>query len=196
MKGFDYVEAVILAVVVAVLASARRRFRRRASLIEQHFSGAWIAAFMMVLATAGWLVLFAYRHVPYDNELWWQFAFQASAPRSLRALVVAVMLAATTGCGACCDRRRRRFSAPQPADLQAVVGLIAQGDDTTANLALLGDKNLLFNKERTACIMYQASGSSWVAMGDPIGPAEPGEALAWEFLENCDGMAVSPVFIR
>ncbi len=196
LKGFDYVEAVILAVVVAVLASARRRFRRRASLIEQHFSGAWIAAFMMVLATAGWLVLFAYRHVPYDNELWWQFAFQASAPRSLRALVVAVMLAATYGLWRVLRPAPPAFSAPQPADLQAVVGLIAQGDDTTANLALLGDKNLLFNKERTACIMYQASGSSWVAMGDPIGPAEPGEALAWEFLENCDGMAVSPVFYQ
>ena len=62
-------------------------------------------------------------------------------------------------------------------DLERVAELIEQGEDTTANLALLGDKNLLFNKERTACIMFQSSGSSWVAMGDPIGPAELGEAL-------------------
>jgi phosphatidylglycerol lysyltransferase len=89
-----------------------------------------------------------------------------------------------------------RFSAPREADLERVTELIEQGEDTTANLALLGDKNLLFNKDRTACIMYQSSGSSWVAMGDPIGPAELGEALAWEFLEDCDGMAVSPVFYQ
>jgi phosphatidylglycerol lysyltransferase len=80
--------------------------------------------------------------------------------------------------------------------LECVAELIEKGEDTTANLALLGDKNLLFNKDRTACIMFQSSGSSWVAMGDPIGPPELGEALAWDFLEDCDGMAVSAVFYQ
>jgi phosphatidylglycerol lysyltransferase len=74
--------------------------------------------------------------------------------------------------------------------------LIENVDDTTANLALLGDKNLLFNSDRTAFIMYQVSGHSWVAMGDPVGPPEVSEPLAWEFLENCDVMAVSPVFYQ
>jgi len=45
LKGFDYEEATVLAMVVIMLASARSRFRRRASLIEQHFSTAWVAAF-------------------------------------------------------------------------------------------------------------------------------------------------------
>ena len=65
-----------------------------------------------------------------------------------------------------------------------------------ANLALLGDKNLLFNEDRTAFIMYQASGSSWVSMGDPVGPPAAYEPLVWAFIENCDGMAVSPVFYQ
>src|SRR5277367_4856587 len=39
LKGFDYEEAIVLAVVVIALASARERFRRRASLIDQHYSG-------------------------------------------------------------------------------------------------------------------------------------------------------------
>jgi phosphatidylglycerol lysyltransferase len=196
LKGFDYEEALVLAVVVAMLASARERFRRRASLIEQQYSGAWIVAFCIVLATAGWLVLFAYRHLPYDNELWWQFAFQASAPRSLRASLLAVLIAAAYGLWRVLRPAPPRFSAPQAADLERVAGLIENGEDTTANLALLGDKNLRFNKDRTACIMFQSSGSSWVAMGDPIGPPALGEALAWEFLEDCDGMAVSPVFYQ
>ena len=196
LKGFDYEEATILGLVVILLTSARTRFRRRASLIEQHYSSAWIVAFFLVLFTAGWLVLFAYRHIPYDNEMWWQFAFHASAPRSLRASLLAVMIAAAYGLWRVLRPAPPRFSAPREADLERVAELIEQGEDTTANLALLGDKNLLFNKERTACIMYQSSGSSWVAMGDPIGPAELGEALAWEFLEDCDGMAVSPVFYQ
>ena len=196
LKGFDYEEATILALVVIMLASARSRFRRRASLIEQHYSTAWVAAFFLVLAMAGWLVLFAYRHLRYDNELWWQFAFQASAPRSLRASLLAVMIGAAYGLWRVLRPAPPRFSAPKRADLECVASLIEKGEDTTANLALLGDKNLLFNKDRTACIMFQTSGNSWVAMGDPIGPPELGEELAWEFLEDCDGMAVSPVFYQ
>ena len=196
LKGFDYEEAIILGVVVIMLVSARMRFRRRASLIEQHYSSAWIVAFFLVLLTAAWLVLFAYRHLPYDNEMWWQFAFHASAPRSLRASLLAVVIAAAYGLWRVLRPAPPRFSAPQEQDLECVAGLIAKGEDTTANLALLGDKNLLFNKDRTACIMFQTSGNSWVAMGDPIGPAELGESLAWDFLEYCDSMAVSPVFYQ
>ena len=196
LKGFDYEEATILAVVVIMLTSARSRFRRRASLIEQHYSTAWIAAFFLVLLMAAWLVLFAYRHLPYDNELWWQFAFEASAPRSLRASLLAVMIGAAYGLWRVLRPAPPRLSAPKKADLECVAQLIEKGEDTTANLALLGDKNLLFNKDRTACIMFQTSGNSWVAMGDPIGPPELGEELAWEFLEDCDGMAVSPVFYQ
>jgi phosphatidylglycerol lysyltransferase len=196
LKGFDYEEATVLSMVVILLTVARTRFRRRASLIEQHYSSAWIVAFFLVLLTAGWLVLFAYRHLPYDNELWWQFAFHASAPRSLRASLLAVLIAAAYGLWRVLRPAPPRFSVPREADLACVAVLIEKGEDTTANLALLGDKNLLFNQERTACIMFQSSGSSWVAMGDPIGPTELGEALAWEFLEDCDGMAVSPVFYQ
>lgn len=196
LKGFDYEEATILSLVTIMLASARSRFRRRASLIEQHYSGAWIAAFFLVLLMAGWLVLFAYRRLPYDNELWWQFAFHASAPRSLRASLLAVMIGGAYGLWRVLRPAPPRFSAPTRADLECVAALIEGGQTTTDNLALLGDKNLLFNKERTACIMFQSSGNSWVAMGDPIGPAQLGEELAWEFLEECDGMAVSPVFYQ
>jgi phosphatidylglycerol lysyltransferase len=196
LKGFDYEEATILALVVVVLVLARTRFRRRTSLIEQQYSGPWIVALFLVLVTAAWLVIFAYRHVPYGKELWWEFAFHASAPRSLRASLLAAVIAAAYGLWRLLRPAPPRPSAPTTEDLQRAAAVIAGVCDTTANLALLGDKNLLFNKERTAFIMYQMSGHSWVAMGDPVGPPEVSEPLAWEFLESCDVMAVSPVFYQ
>jgi phosphatidylglycerol lysyltransferase len=196
LKGFDYEEATILSAVVVMLFLARGRFRRRTSLAEQHYSGPWIVALCLVLFTAAWLVIFAYRHLPYGNELWWEFAFQASAPRSLRASLFAAVIAAAYGLWRLLRPATRPMSAPSEADMQRVTEMIAEVDDTTANLALLGDKNLLFNVERTAFIMYQVSGHSWVAMGDPVGPPEACETLAWQFLENCDLMAVSPVFYQ
>jgi phosphatidylglycerol lysyltransferase len=196
LKGFDYEEATILTAVVIVLVSARGRFQRRASLIEQHYSGPWIIALCMVLLMAAWLVIFAYRHVPYDSQLWWEFAFQASAPRSLRASLLAAVIAAAYGLWRLLRPAPPPRSMPGEADMGRAAALIAAGEDTVANLALLGDKNFMFNAERTAFIMYQVSGNSWVAMGDPVGPAEASEALAWDFLEHCDVMAVSPVFYQ
>ncbi|MDP9082605.1 MAG: bifunctional lysylphosphatidylglycerol flippase/synthetase MprF [Pseudomonadota bacterium] len=196
LKGFDFEEAVVLAVVVVLLVSARERFMRRGSLIEQHYSGPWVFALLLVLGTAAWLVVFVYRHVPYGNELWWQFAFHASAPRSLRASLLAVMIAAAYGLWRLLRPETRPVSAPTEAEIECAAALIAVGDDAASNLALLGDKSLLFNQDRTAFIMYQVSGSSWVAMGDPVGAPALREPLAWRFLEMCDGMAVSPVFYQ
>jgi phosphatidylglycerol lysyltransferase len=196
LKGFDFEEATILGAVAVLLVSARARFRRRASLIEQRFSGPWIIAVLLVLGVAVWLVLFAYRHVPYEKDLWWQFAFEASAPRSLRALLLAAMIAAAYGMWRLLRPSRQPMAAPQKDDLEQAEVLIANAHDSNANLALLGDKHLMFNADRTAFIMYQESGGSWVCMGDPVGPAMECEPLAWEFLERCDGMAVSPVFYQ
>jgi phosphatidylglycerol lysyltransferase len=196
LKGFDYEEATTLGVVVIVLVLARDRFLRRASLIEQHYSGSWIVALLLVLITVAWLVIFANRHVPYDNQLWWQFAFHASAPRSLRASLLAAVIAAAYGLWRLLRPATLPKSAPRAADLERVATLIADVDDTTANLALLGDKAFLFNAERSAFIMYQATSHSCVAMGDPVGPIEVCEPLAWEFLERCDVMAVAPVFYQ
>ena len=112
LKGFDYEEAIVLSVVAVLLVSAHARFGRRASLIEQRFSGPWILAVLVVLGAAVFLVLFAYRNVPYGKELWWQFGFEASAPRSLRALMLATVVAAAYGLWRLLRPSRPRFLPP------------------------------------------------------------------------------------
>ncbi len=196
LKGFDYEAATILGAVAVILVSARARFRRRASLIEQRFSISWVVAVLLVFGAATSLVMFAYRHVPYSNQLWWQFAFEAPAPRSLRGLVLAIMIAAVYALWRLLRPSKPPILPPSGADLERAAVIIQNAHDTSANLALLGDKNLLFNEDRTAFIMYQASGSSWISMGDPVGPPAAYEPLVWTFIENCDGMAVSPVFYQ
>jgi phosphatidylglycerol lysyltransferase len=196
LKGIDYEEATVLGAVVSVLVAARGRFSRRASLIEQRFSGPWIAALLLVLLGAGWLVGFTYRHVPYANDLWWQFAVEAQAPRSLRALLLAVMLAAAYALWRLLRPQQPVARMPGAGDLERAAEFIAAGPDTAANLALLGDKNLLFDDQHGGFLMYQVSGNSWVVMGDPVGTSAAREALAWRFFEDCDRMAATPVFYQ
>ena len=196
LKGFDYEEATILALVDGLLIMARTRFNRRASLIDQRFSGPWIVAVVLVLGVALWLVILAYAHVPYANSLWSEFAFEADAPRSLRALLVAALLAGAYGLWRLLRPAPPTFVPLTPEDYERASRLIAENSDTTANLALLGDKNLLFDATGTAFIMYEVSGSSWVAMGDPVGSVAACEQLAWVYLEQCDRVAASPVFYQ
>jgi lysylphosphatidylglycerol synthetase-like protein (DUF2156 family) len=44
LKGFDYEEAVVLAVMLGVLLPCRRHFYRQASLLSQRFTPGWIVA--------------------------------------------------------------------------------------------------------------------------------------------------------
>ena len=90
LKGFDYEEAGVLAIILALLVPSKRHFYRKASLLAGHFSPGWITAVVLALAGSLWLVLFSYKHVAYSNDLLWQFAFTADAPRSLRGIVGAV----------------------------------------------------------------------------------------------------------
>ena len=87
LKGADYEEAAILALVLAALVSARRYFTRGARILERPLSTSWIAAILTAIAASVWLGLFAYRHVAYASDLWWRFEVDANAPRFLRATV-------------------------------------------------------------------------------------------------------------
>lgn len=186
LKGFDYEEALILSGVLAVLIPARDQFRRHASLLHEPFSAGWFIAIGVVVVSSLWLGLFAFRHIPYDDQLWWQFTLHGDAPRFLRASVGVFVAAAAFGMARLMRPASALPQAPRPEDLRRAEELVAQSDRTYASLALLGDKALLFHPTGAALIMYGVSGRSWVAMGDPIGDPSLFADIAWEFRELAD----------
>ncbi len=97
LKGFDYEEATLLALVLVVLWTARPGFDRRARFFDTRFSASWIAAVAAALVSSVWLGLFAFQHVDYSNELWWQFALHGEASRFLRASIGAAIVVALFG---------------------------------------------------------------------------------------------------
>ena len=117
----------MLAAGVVGGVSARGRFRRRASLREQQDSAPWVIALFLGLATVAWLVVFANRHVPYGNELWWQFAFHASEPRSLRASLFAAVIAATYGLWRLLRPVPPPMTAPSESGMEGVAARTAVG---------------------------------------------------------------------
>ncbi|HEX3844672.1 MAG TPA: bifunctional lysylphosphatidylglycerol flippase/synthetase MprF [Steroidobacteraceae bacterium] len=196
LKGLRYEEAIVLALVLAVLALGRRAFYRPTAILDERFSPAWIASIAGVIILSIWIGFLVYRDVPYSDELWWTFALHANAPRMLRTSVAVIVLAT-----AYLMLNLLRPARPQPAvasaeDLVRARTIINRSDYSLANAALTGDKRLLFNDSADAFLMYQIAGRSWVALGDPIGSRTGAEELVWRFRELSDRHGGQTVFYQ
>ena len=193
LKGLDYEQATVLGIIFAALYFSRAEFQRQASLLSQGFTVEWVTTLAIILAVTVWLGLFSYKDIPYSNELWWQFAYDADYARFLRSTFVILAL---TG-GVTLVNLLRPDPAPElphVAELERARRIVKRDPHTRANLALLGDKRLLFSDSGDAFIMYQVQGKSWVALGDPVGPRDEHEKLLYQFRELCDRYGGWPVF--
>ncbi|MDH4458345.1 MAG: bifunctional lysylphosphatidylglycerol flippase/synthetase MprF [Nevskia sp.] len=197
LKGLDYEEALLLSSILLVLLSSHERFYRRASLLEVRDSRLWLSATLAVVALAVWLSMLSYHDVDFSEEVWWRFAFDEQTPRLMRAGLLTALMMAGFMLWRLLSPTRREPVPPDAAALQRAAEIIAtHGGGTLANLALLGDKQLLFHPDGDAFIMYQRSGRSLIALGDPAGNPAKFEALAWSYRELCDRNACWPVFYQ
>lgn len=193
-KGIDYEEAVILGVMLFGLVASRRHFYRRGSLLNDSFGPGWIVAVLLVLLSSAWLGFFSYKHVGYSQDLWWHFQFRADAPRFLRASVGVVGTLLVLAIRRLLRPAASHEAPPTPAELDHVAAILETDPNSQSNLALLGDKSLLFSDSGRSFIMYGVEGRSWIAMSDPVGPDEEKAELIWKFREMCDIHAGWPVF--
>jgi phosphatidylglycerol lysyltransferase len=194
LKGFDYEEAIILCVILAFLWFSRSEFYRRGSPVAQGFTTAWLAAIVLVLGVVLWVGFLSFRHVEYSDALWWQFALHADAPRMLRASLLAAVTVLAFALWALLHIGSPSARTPNDVDLERLRQVVQDADTSSANVALLGDKRILWSADRKAFIMYQISGNSWVAFGDAVGAAASRDELAWTFRELVDRHNGRPVY--
>lgn len=183
-RGVDYEEALILLGMAAVLQLARPAFYRRTMLTTALFSPASLAAIAGCIAFAVWIGTFAYRHVAYQNDLWWEFAWHGDASRFLRSsfVVVVALLAASIV---------RLFGSARAipggdTDMAASAAVLPGASSSDAFLALTGDKRFLRSESGDAFLMYQVQGASWIVMGNPVGPRAQWADLVWRMRELAD----------
>ena len=194
LKGGDYEEALFLALVLTALIPAQRHFHRHASMTSDAFSPGWTAAITLVIGSTVWLGLFAFKHVDYSHDMWWQFALRGDAPRFLRASVGVGTLLFVVALQRLMRPTLPRPEPPSAAVLERVQAIVSGSRDVHANLALLGDKSILFSESGNAFVMYGATGRSFVAMGDPVGPPSERQELSWQFRELADRHGAATVF--
>lgn len=183
-KGIAISEALLLGFLAITLAGSRREFTRRASLLAQPFSGGWLVAMGVIVAATTAILLFAYRDVDYGHELWWQFEFDAQAPRSLRALVAVTLIAAMLAIRQLLRSPVSVLDPPTAAELDRAAAIVRAQDRAEACLALSGDKHFLFSESGRAFLMFGWRGRSWIGLFDPVGPEQEWPELVWRLIER------------
>jgi phosphatidylglycerol lysyltransferase len=194
LKGGDYEEALALLALLLILLRARPAFSRTTAFFATRFSMAWISAVVAAVAASVWLGFFAFKHVEYAHDLWWQFELDSEASRFLRGSFSAASLVLLFAGARLLRRAPHEVEPPSDDELQTAAAIVAAQPHAYANLAFLRDKALLFNDSRDAFLMYAVQGRTWVAMGDPVGPPERVPDLIRLFLERCDDFGGTPVF--
>src|SRR5262249_6892590 len=184
LKGLDYEEAIVCSVVLGLLVVSRHEFYRQADLFAVRPSAQWIVAVIVTVTASIWLGFFVWRNVEYQNLLWWDFAYRADAPRFMRATLGVV--AGALGIGAYILMHRTHSAADMPSaeDKADVARIVACSRRSDAQLALLGDKHILFSEDRRCFVMFGVQGRSWIAMGDPVVDVDNATVdLVWRFKE-------------
>lgn len=187
LKGVDYEEAIILALLFLCLLPYGDHFHRHAAVWSRRFTLEWWLLLGGLAGVSVWLGFFTSRHVEYQNELWWSFSFDADASRFLRAQVgIAVLLIGVIL--AQCLRRSPRKSAPaaEPVSMETVKRLVDSSRQCQSHLAMLGDKKFHFSESGGAFVMYGEQGRSRIVMGDPVGNEDEWDDLLWSFNEQAE----------
>ena len=194
LKGLDYEEAIFLLILFLALLPCRKYFYRRSSLLSPAFTPGWIAAIALVFLCALWLAFFSYKHVGYSHDLWWHFALRGDASRTMRAFVGSATLVFFFSVARLMRPAPPESAAPSSEEIRQAARIAADSPRTFANLALLGDKTLLFSESGRSFLMYGVEGRSWVVLGGPVGPKEEHAELLWRFREEVDLYGGWPVF--
>ncbi len=196
LKALDYEEALFLSVMLGAFAPNRKYFYRRSSLVQERFTRAWVAAIALVVAASVLLGFLSYRSQGYSGDLLFQFAFDAQAPRFLRASVAVMATLMVVGVTRLIRPAVPIPMAPTDQELAVAERVVAKSSEADAHLVFLRDKSLLFNDARTGFVMYGVAGRSWVSMGDPVAPASEVADLTARFVDLAVRHGGWPVFYK
>ncbi|HYC96014.1 MAG TPA: bifunctional lysylphosphatidylglycerol flippase/synthetase MprF [Sphingomicrobium sp.] len=184
--------ALPLGLAAMLLITSGTAFYRRGSLLRNAVTPLWLGIGLSAVALSIWAGFRVYSNVAYSNDLWWQFTYDGGAPRFLRAsLLLSLVGFALLARRLLGPMRERRIADAIDAPIRQ---LVAGSPDSSANLALLGDKRFLRSASGNSFLMYQVEGHSWIVMGDPVGERSEWASLVWSFRDQVDRAGGRPVF--
>ena len=194
LNGLEWQQAMLLLLFCLVLLASRDEFYRRSALVAERFTPGRFLAVGIVLGGALWLGFFSYKQVGYSDELWWQFALHGDASRFLRASVAIAVIAFAAAAVRLLAPATTRSGIAGRNTVNRAAEIVAQSPEARANLALLGDKRILFHPAGDGFVMFGIVRRSWVVLGDPIGPFGRWRDLLCQLANEATNHGGWPVF--
>lgn len=194
LNDLDLESSALLLVVALVLWPFRREFHRTAKLTRGVLSPIWFALVLGIVLSCVAFFLLMHQSTPWSGALWTEFTVRSGTPRALRAGLLATALLLLGLVWIALQPVRARTVPPDAAALQKARVIVAAQDRPEACLALAGDKALFMSEADDAFIAYAVQGKSWIAQGDPVGPAERVRNLVWEFVDAARAGNCRPAF--
>lgn len=179
-NGFDYEEAMILGLILISFKPAKKYFYRKSALLQLELPPQWLLLASVLILGSLWIGLFSYKHVEYSSELWWQFALHGDASRFLRSELVIAIITVSFISYRLLTHTKANLVLPNATEIDKANGIIRRCNETSAYLALTGDKYLLWSQSGHSFLMFDITSQYWVVMGDPIGVDEEQEELVWK----------------
>lgn len=195
-KGIAISEAALLLSLAALLLVSRKQFDRRSSLVAQRLEREWLLAMACVIGACIWVLFFAYQQVEYANQLWWQFEFDAQAPRSLRALTAVILIGLAVSLWHLLQPPTGEVAPPTPEEVERAAAIARQGPEAGACAALMGDKHFLFSPSGRSFLMYGKHRRTWVSLYSPVGDPAEWPELIWQFIEMAGQHGGRPAFYQ
>ncbi|OYV06113.1 MAG: hypothetical protein CFE26_08055 [Verrucomicrobiales bacterium VVV1] len=192
LKGFDWEEALVLCVFLCALLPFRSKFHRHADIWTRRFTPMWWGLILSIVGLSIWFGFYTNRTIGYESDLWWQYSFENDASRLLRGMAGSAMILVLVALTQWLRPAPPRSRSPVPVKAR-IDEMVAGSAKCASALALVGDKEFLFNSDQSAFLMYRDQGRTRVAIADPVGDEEKFEGLYWRFAEQAqdEGMRVA-----
>jgi phosphatidylglycerol lysyltransferase len=193
LRGLDFAPSVLAAVLFLVLLASRRLFTRKGSIEGDELIPWLVTGVLAVFAGSIALGAWIYDTAPFETRLLTHFGYHADHARFLRGVALLGGLMLVSGVWRLARLPQARAAPADQAALDAIRPLVEAAPDTTARLALTGDKAILHSPDGQAFLMYGAMGRSLIMLGDPVGDPVEGRRLLWRFRELADRQDARPV---
>jgi phosphatidylglycerol lysyltransferase len=184
-QGFSYEAAFLISVIFFIMLFFRDSFYRKAGPFSEKPTAGLFMTTTGVISVCAMLVYLT------GSPASGIFSMRGSLPLFSAAVVLLVWIIN--------DIFRPFKPMPHSAsgyDIHTAAKIAFDDPDTLAQLALMGDKKLIFSLSRSSFIMYAQCGSHFVALGDPVGPYVEMEELIWKFKKFARQNKGTPVFFN
>lgn len=197
LKGFDYEEALALSIILWCSWVFRGAFFRKQGSGFRNLSSIQVMAITLCLSASVWLGFFAYKAVPYTDELWFTFGATEDSARFIRSLlIVLVSFSLILARSYLRGHRQPKLPPLSPDDFLHIQEILNTTTDTEAQLVWLGDKQVLLSDDKRSFLMFGIQGSRWIVLGDVYGNKASAKLLLFQFIQLADRYDVTPAFYQ